>query len=350
MGKNNTIIDLRSDTVTLPTLEMYKAIKNAKLGDSGRGEDPTVNKLEEIASAKFGMEDAVLTSSGTMSNLIAMIAHKGKGEVILLGKESHIYLAETDSLSKIAGLIPILIKEDEGIMDLSELEYYITAKKFARFKPGLVSLENTHNFAGGTILSPEYIKKVAKISHKNGLPLHIDGARIFNASVALKRSVKEFVKYTDSISICLSKGLSAPIGSLLIGSNIFIKKARVIKKILGGNMRQAGIIAAAGIVALENMIDRLAEDHKNAKILAENLNTILGLDINLNSVATNIIRLDASGLKIDACQFVEKLEEKNIKTLPVAKNIVRMVIHKDISTNDIYNIIDRIKKIASSIS
>ena len=349
-------VDLRSDTVTLPTPEMYKAINEAKLGDSGRlgdsgkGDDPTVNKLEDMVASKFGMEDAVLTPSGTMSNLIAMITHTGKGEAVLLGKESHIYLAEAGSISRIAGLIPVLVKENEGMMDLDEIDYYIHAKGIFTLKPGLVSIENTHNFAGGTVLSSEHIEQVAETTHANGLPLHIDGARIFNASVALGRDVKEFTKNADSICFCLSKGLSAPIGSLLVGSKKFIQKARDVKKVLGGNMRQAGIFAAAGIVALENMVDRLADDHKNARILAENLNIIEGLNINLDSVVTNIVRLDVSELKINAYEFVDLLKEKNIYALPFTEDIVRMVTHKDITTNDIYYVIDQIKDLIQDVN
>jgi len=342
-------IDLRSDTVTLPTEEMYKAIEIAKLGDSGRGDDPTVNELEKKAANKLGMEDALLTPSGTMSNLIAMMVHTKRGEGILLGKSTHIYLKEFASLSYIAGLMPILLEEKKGMINLQETKYFINSKHLS-FKPGLVILENTHNCAGGTVISPEEIYQVSEIAHKNNLPVHIDGARIFNAAVAIHINVKEFTKHIDSICFCLSKGLSAPIGSLLVGKKEFIEKARPIFNVLGGKMRQAGIIAAPGIVALEKMVDRLEEDHNNAKLLAKEISLIKGLNIDLSTVQTNIIRIDVSEINVNSSQFANFLEKKGVLVLPFDDYIVRMVTHKDISSSDIDYTIERIKKIINEMN
>jgi len=342
-------IDLRSDTVTLPTEEMYEAIKIAKLGDSGRREDPTVNELENKAANKLGMENALLTPSGTMSNLIAMMVHAKRGEGILLGKSTHIYLKEFASLSCIVGLMPILLEEKKGMINLEELEYFVNSK-YLSFKPGLVILENTHNCAGGTVISPEETYQVSEIAHKKNLPVHIDGARIFNAAIAMKTDVKEFTKHIDSICFCLSKGLSAPIGSLLVGKKEFIEKARLIFNLLGGKMRQAGIIAAPGIVALEKMVDRLEEDHDNAKLLAKKINLIKGLNVDLSTVQTNIVRIDLSEININSYQFVNLIEEKGILALPFDDYIVRMVTHKDISSSDIDFTIERIKKIINEMN
>ena len=266
------MIDLRSDTVTHPTPQMREAMARAEVGDDVYGEDPTVNRLEELAASKLGKEAAVFVASGTMGNLIALLTHCARGDEVIIGRQQHSFNSEAGGMAALGGITPYpLLNQPDGTLALDEIEHAIRHEDEHYPRTRLVVIENTHNYCGGQPLTVEYTRRVREIVSAHNLNLHIDGARIFNAAIALGVDVQDLVKDADSIQFCLSKGLSAPVGSLLVGSKDFIGRARRNRKMVGGGMRQAGIIAAAGIVALETMIDRLAEDHANAKYFAENL-------------------------------------------------------------------------------
>ena len=328
-------IDLRSDTVTLPTEEMLEAIRNAELGDDVYGEDPTVNQLEEMAAEKMGKEAAMLVPSGTMANLISLMANTRRGDSVILGVDSHIYRYEVGGVSVIADLLPILVKEKMGFMDPAEIEAAIQPVDLYRAPTTLICIENTHNRAGGVVITPQQIEQIRRVADEHNLRLYMDGARIFNAAVALKVDVKEFTRHVDNLMFCLSKGLSCPIGSIVVGSREFIDRARKIRKMLGGGMRQAGIIAAPGIIALEKMIDRLEEDHRNARLLAEGLAKIDGLKVDLRTVQTNIVMCDVDGLGVSAETFVERLKARGVLINSISSSRVRFVTHRGIESGDI---------------
>ena len=339
------IIDLRSDTVTLPTQEMLQAIFNAPLGDDVYREDPTVNKLEELAAKKMGKEKALLVTSGTQGNLVSVLAQTKKGDEVIMEATSHIYLTEVGGMSVVGGLMPKPIPGKLGILDPTVLEGAIREKNIHYPEPTLVVIENTHNMAGGTCWNPSQIKAIHEVAKKHGMNVHMDGARVFNAAVALNIDVKELARYVDSVMFCLSKGLSAPIGSLVVGDEEFIERARKWRKMLGGGMRQAGVIAAPGIIALEKMVDRLKEDHDNAKALAEGLARIRGIFIDLETVQTNIVRYDIAGLGMTSKEFVAKLGKCGIKTSG-SDTSIRMVTHRMVCRSDIDYTLRTIEKIA----
>jgi len=331
-------VDLRSDTVTLPTPSMLKAILEAKLGDDVFGEDPTVRQLEEMAAEMMGMEAGLLVVSGTMGNLVSLLAHCNRGDEAIVGNLSHIFLYEAGGLSVLGGIHSHQVpNQPDGTMLLEDIELAINKEDNPHLAPTrVICLENTHNRCYGAPLTPKYTKEVGELAKKYDLKLHIDGARIFNAAVALGCDVRELVKGADSITFCLSKGLSAPIGSVICGSSEFIHKARRMRKLVGGGMRQAGIIAAAGIVALEEMIDRLVEDHENARRLAEGISKIPGLLIDVQRVRTNILYFDlAPNASIEPSEFLEKLNERGVKILKVGARRFRAVTHYGIDAEDI---------------
>ena len=344
------VIDLRSDTVTLPTEEMLEAIRHAKLGDDVYREDPTVNLLEEMAAEKMGKEAALLVTSGTQANLVSVMANTKRGDAVILEADSHIYWYEVGGISAIAGVFPITVKGHMGVMDPKDIEAAIRPKNIHFPETTLVCIENTHNRAGGTIVTPEQIKAISDVAKAYGLKVYMDGARIFNAAVALKRDVKDFTKHVDNLMFCLSKGLSCPIGSLVVGSEEFIDKARKIRKILGGGMRQAGIIAAPGIIALEKMIDRLEEDHKNARLLAEGLAKIEGIYVDLKRVQTNIVHFDVSGLGVTAEDFISRLKQRGVLALTRSKTMVRMVTHRGIEREHIERTLSIVEEIVREIN
>jgi threonine aldolase len=323
-------IDLRSDTVTLPTEEMLEAIRHAKLGDDVYGEDPTVKKLEEMAAEKMGKEAALLVTSGTQANLVSLMNNAKRGDLVFLEAESHIYWYEGGGISAIAGLLPWLIKGHFGAIDPEDLEAAIRPKNIHFPEPSLICIENTHNRYGGTIVTPDQMRAISEVARRHSLKFYMDGARIFNAAVALRVNVKEFTKHVDNLMFCLSKSLSCPVGSVVVGTQQFIEKARKTRKVLGGGMRQAGIIAAAGIVALEKMIDRLEEDHRNARRFAEEIAKINGIKVDLDAVQTNMVRFDISDLGVTDELFVLKLKENNVLVSTMAKNSVRIVTHRGI--------------------
>ncbi|HSR56741.1 MAG TPA: low-specificity L-threonine aldolase, partial [Candidatus Binataceae bacterium] len=285
------MIDLRSDTVTLPTPEMREAIARAELGDDVYGEDPTVNRLEAMAASMLGKEAAVLVASGTMGNLIAMLTHCPRGTKAIVGAEAHTYFYEAGGASALGGIILTPVRNSpDGELDTEELAREIGAPHDDHFaEPSLVALENTHNRCGGAPVKLSHMDEVRDLARKRSLPVHLDGARIFNAAIALETSAKEIAGYADTVCFCLSKGLACPVGSLLCGSREFIGRAKRTRKVLGGGMRQAGIIAAAGIVALTSMVDRLAEDHQNARALAQGLGLVAGINVKPAAQRTNMV-------------------------------------------------------------
>jgi threonine aldolase len=340
------IIDLRSDTVTLPTEEMLEAIKSAALGDDVFGEDPTVNELEALAAKKIGKEDALLVTSGTQGNLVSILSHTKRGDEVILEADAHIYHYELGGLSAIAGVLPRLVKGEMGVLAPEAVEEAIRPPDLHFPKTTLLCLENTHNLAGGTCITPSQTRKLHNVAAKHGLNVHLDGARIFNAAIALDVDVKELVAPVDSVMFCLSKGLSAPIGSLVVGSSSFIEKAHRMRKMLGGGMRQAGIIAAAGLIALEKMVDRLREDHANARLLAEGLAKIDGIKIDLRRVQTNIVIFDVTDLGLTGSEFIQALSNYGVKALTVRGNVVRMVTHRGILREDILETLGAVNEIS----
>jgi len=329
-------IDLRSDTVTLPTPTMREAIYNAELGDDVFGEDPTTNRLEKMAAERMGKEAALMVASGTMGNLVCALTHCRRGEEVILGDQSHTFLYEAGGISAVGGIHPhTIVNQPDGTMRLEDIEAAIRGNNVHFPRSRLICLENTHNRCYGSALTPRYMESVAKLAAGRGLCVHLDGARVFNAAIALGVDVTELTCHADSVSFCLSKGLSSPVGSILCGSSDFIAEARRNRKVLGGGMRQSGIIAAAGITALEQMVNRLAEDHENAKRLAEGIARIAGLSIELNRIQTNIVYFDMSDEQFDAGTFVTQLAERGIKILQVAPSRLRAVTHYGIIAQDI---------------
>ena len=342
-------IDLRSDTVTLPTNEMREAMKNANVGDDVYQEDPTVNRLEELAAKKLEKEAALFVPSGTMGNLIAVLTHCQRGDEVILETDSHIYYYEVGGLSAIAGVVPRLIAGNKGVLNPDDIKKELREENLHYPKTTLLCVENTHNRAGGTITSPKVIKEICQLAHQRNIKVHLDGARIFNAAIALNIKPALLTKDVDSVMFCLSKGLSAPVGSILAGSKEFIQRARKNRKMLGGGMRQAGILAAAGIIALEKMVDRLKEDHKNARILGEGLANISGINVDLETIQTNMACFDLQESSMDTFQFLPKLAKYNILGSPRPPTQVRLVAHYGISEDDIYATIKAIKEIVTSI-
>ena len=329
-------IDLRSDTVTLPSDEMREAMRSADLGDDVFGEDPTVNELQEMAAELMGKEASLLVSSGTMGNLVCVLTYCSRGEEVILGDKSHIFLNECGSMSTVGGVHPHTIaNQPDGTMRLEDIEAAIRGDNEHWPRTRLICLENTHNRCSGAPLTPDYMASVAALAHERGFKVHLDGARIFNAVVALGVDVKELTHHADSLSFCISKGLSAPVGSVVCGTREFIAEARRNRKVLGGGMRQAGIIAAPGVVALGKMVTRLAEDHKNARLLAEGIARISGLSVDVSKVKTNIVYFDIDAQRITTEQLRTDLEKRGIKALPTGPRRFRMVTHYGIDAEDI---------------
>lgn len=324
------VVDLRSDTVTKPTPAMRRAMAEAEVGDDVYGEDPTINKLERRAAETFAREAAIFVPTGSMGNSIAIKIHTQPGQEIICEERGHIFNYEMGMLSFFSGCVPRTIFGENGILTWSEIKKKIAPGIYYRAQTGLVSLENTHNMAGGTVYPTAVAEEICDGAHAMGLRVHLDGARVFNASVALGKPVAEITKKFDSVMFCLSKGLGAPVGSLLVGSKKFIEQARVYRKALGGGMRQAGVLAAAGLIALEEGPKRLHEDHANAKLLAEGLSKLRGIKIDPAKVQTNILVFDISGTGMDSAAFTRKLMEKNVLASGISPTEVRIVTHVDV--------------------
>ena len=329
------LIDLRSDTITLPTPAMRKAMAAAEVGDDVFGEDPTVRKLEEMAAQRMGKAAGLLVASGTMANLVCQMAHCGRGDEMILGDKSHIFYYEQGGSAAIGGIHPRIVpNQPDGSLLPEDILSAIRIDNIHFPVTRLIVLENTHNLCNGSPLSASYLKQVETIAGEKGLKLHIDGARIFNAAIALGVSPAELAVPADSISFCLSKGLAAPVGSVVCGSETFIAKARRMRKVLGGGMRQAGIIAAAGIVALEQMVERLAEDHENARHLAEGLADLEGLSVGgVEKVRTNILYMDLTSDE-PATETAQKLARAGVRVNPVGSHRLRAVTHHGITAED----------------
>src|SRR3990170_518931 len=338
-------VDFRSDTVTLPTEEMLEAIRHAKLGDDVYGEDPTVNELERLAAERMGKDSAVLVASGTMANLVSLMSNTRRGELVILESESHMYWYEVGGVSAVAGLLPWPVKSKLGAFDPGDVEAAIRPKNIHFPEPALVCVEDTHNRHGGTIVTPEQLRAISEVAGAHGLRVYMDGARLFNASVALKTDVKEFTKHVDNLMFCLSKGLSCPVGSLVVGTRDFVEKARKVRKLLGGGMRQAGVIAAPGIIALERMVDRLEEDHRKARFLAEGIAKINGLGGDLERVQTNMVLFDISGLGVADERFLSSLKAKGVLAAAIAKHRIRFVVHRGIEREHVEKALNAIRSV-----
>jgi threonine aldolase len=344
------IIDLRSDTITLPTEAMRRAIFQAEVGDDVFQEDPTVNRLEAMAAQVLDKEAALFTASGTMSNLIAVLAHTHPGDEIILGSEAHMFWYEVGGVSAFGGVMVHTVPNDpDGGIDPDTVVQAIRPKNIHYPPTTLLCLENTHNRCGGAALTPEYTATMCQLAHQHGLRVHLDGARIFNAAIALNVPASQLAKNADSVCFCLSKGLSAPVGSLLCGPRELVDRARKRRKMAGGGMRQVGIIAAAGIVALETMVDRLAEDHATARHLAQGLARIPGIDINPEKVQTNIVMFQTPAL-VPAPEFVQRLDERGVKLIHRGDRWVRAVTHRMVSTADIDDALSRIELLVREFS
>ena len=325
--------DFRSDTVTRPTAEMREAMYRAEVGDDVYGEDPTVNKLENLAAQMLGKEAAIFVTSGTMGNLAAVLAVCARGDEAIMGTQGHTMLHEAGGVSALGGVVIHTVPNlDDGTLDLEDLPKALrTPGDVHEPISRMLIIENTQNACGGIPISAEYTEKAAEFAHMNGLWLHVDGARIFNAAIALEMPASSLVRSADSITFCLSKGLCAPVGSVLCGPKPFIHKARRLRKMLGGGMRQAGVLAAAGIVALESMVDRLAEDHQRAKALAEGLSSIPGVELIKHSPTTNMVFIRvASERKLSNEAFIAHLKSQGVLINDTAPCEFRLVTHHDI--------------------
>ena len=330
------IVDMRSDTITQPTPAMRQAMSEAKVGDDVFGEDPTVNRLEEMVAERLGKEAALFVTSGTMANLVAQLTHCGRGNEMILGDQSHMFVYEQGGSAALGGIHPrSLENKHDGTMALEDIEAAIRPENVHFPRTKLIVLENTHNRCNGSPLDVSYMHSVAELARRYGLKLHVDGARLFNAAKALGVDAGDLVAEADSVSICLSKGLAAPVGSVVSGSTDFISEARRNRKVVGGGMRQAGILAAAGIVALTEMVDRLADDHENAKKLAEGLANMEGIFIDPDLVFTNIVYVDVTKKGMTSQILTERLHSRGVGLLPTGPKRLRAVTNYHVTSSDI---------------
>ncbi len=332
------MIDLRSDTVTKPTKAMLEAMMNAGLGDDVFEEDETVNLLQKKCAALTGKEDALFVTSGVMGNQLAIKCHTIPGDEVIVESESHILNYETASPSVISGVQLLPVRGEMGIFTSEDIRKYVRSQEYYFPVTRLICIENTHNRAGGVIQPVEVIKDISSFAKGNNIKLHLDGARIFNAQIETGISVKEYAGYFDSITFCFSKGLGCPVGSIICGSKEFIEMARKWRKILGGGMRQAGILAAAGIYALDNNVGRLKEDHRKTKYFAEQISKLDGINVDMRSVQTNILIFNSS--KIPKNDLINKLKEKGVIISSGSYDNLRVVFHLDLSEDDMNKAIE----------
>lgn len=328
-AKTPTVIDLRSDTVTLPTPEMWQAMATAEVGDDVYGEDPTVNRLEARAAEVFGREAAIFVPTGTMGNQTAIRLHTTHGQEVVCEARAHILDWEMAMVSAFSGCHLRTVAAERGVLTWGQIKAALSPKLYYRAQTGLISLENTHNMAGGTVTPLEVMEEIWAGAKDAGLPVHLDGARVFNAAVALGISVRELTRGFDTVMFCLSKGLSAPVGSMLVGSRELIGRARSVRKMLGGGMRQAGVLAAAGLIALEEMPKRLHEDHANARLLAEQIADLKQVELDLAAVQTNIVIFSLRG-QGDAAALVARLKQRGVAASAVGPHAVRFVTHRNV--------------------
>ncbi|CAM6110399.1 unnamed protein product [Calypogeia fissa] len=342
------IVDLRSDTMTMPTPAMRAAMAAAPVGDDVVGEDPTANELQASAAKLFCKDAALFVPSGTMGNLIAVLVHcEMRGSEVILGSECHIVNYEQGGIATLGGVYPKVIKNNaDGTIDLSELEAAVQPSDVHFAITRLICLENTHNRCGGRVLTAEYTDKVGELAKRHGIKLHIDGARIFNAATALGVSVARLVRSADSVSVCLSKGLGAPVGSVLVGSHEFIAKATRMRKALGGGMRQIGVLCASGLISLRDMSKRLQEDHRAARSLAEGLNKIAALQVDVEAVESNIIFVKVSSQSpLRAGEICASLNGVGIRCWPFENNSIRLVTSYQVTQDDVQHAISCFEKL-----
>lgn len=338
------VIDLRSDTVTRPTPAMREAMMNAVVGDDQVGEDPTINKLERRSAEMLGKEAAVFMPSGIMGNLSSVLAHAGRGTEAIFGDESHLLWYEGGGVAALGGVSPRTVQTElNGTLSLEKVEQAIRTPGPGYPETSLIAIENTHNRKGGTVLPQQYLADLASLAQKHDLPVHMDGARIFNAAAYLGVPVSEIAAHADTVQFCFSKGLAAPVGSMVVGTTEMMEKVRTQRKLLGGAMRQSGILAAAALVSLDQMIDRLPEDHRHARALAETIAKYPAYEINLDSVQTNLVIFKP---RMDQNAFIDALKARGVLASDMGINGVRFVTHYEISDNHIDQAISALKEIA----
>jgi threonine aldolase len=347
VGSNAGVVDLRSDTVTKPSSAMRRAMAEAEVGDDVYLEDPTVNALEHRAAEIFAKEAALFVPSGCMGNLIAIKVWTHHGDEVICEERSHVNLYELASMSAIAGCMPRIARGDDGILAWPQIEAVIRPKIYYDSQTALICLENTHNMAGGTMYTVERIDEICAQAHALDLRVHLDGARVFNASVALGVNVAAMTRNVDSLMFCLSKGLGAPVGSMVVGSREFIEKARIYRKMLGGGMRQVGVLAAAGRIALEESPKRLQIDHQNARRLAEGIAEIPGLRIDPRKVQTNIVIFESQDCGLNAVEVCEALKQLGIWALDTAPYSVRFVTHSDVDAGGVERALEVLREVVT---
>ena len=340
MDRTEHPVDLRSDTITRPTDAMWEAMHRAEVGDDVYGEDPTVQRLEELAAAMTGKEAALFVPSGTMGNSCALLAHTHAGEEMIVEELAHLYCWEAGAYANIAGLAARAVRGEDGIFTPAQLEEVLRGPNPHFPNTTLLCLENTHNNAAGAVWSVDEMATVAEVARAHGLKVHLDGARVFNAAVALGIDVRQIAATVDSVMFCVSKGLSAPLGSLLCGSRAFIDDAYRARKRLGGAMRQAGVVAAAGIVALETMVERLAEDHETARLLAEGLAAIDGITTQRAPRPSNILMADVGGVGWTSAQLIERWKAAGILCNPRPPSRVRLVTNRHVTPDDVAYVLE----------
>lgn len=339
------VVDLRSDTVTHPTDEMREAMRSVPVGDDVYGEDPSTNELEAIAAKTVGMESGIFVPSGTMANEIAIYVHTKREGEIIVEAESHIELFETGGPAILSGVQIRTVKGERGVFTPRQFVEAIRGNDPHEPATSMVSIENTHNLAGGTCWTPAQVQAIGKAARERGIPLHVDGARLFNSAVAQGLPASSLTKGADSAMFSLSKGLSAPVGSVLCGPKAFIDKARRVRKLLGGGMRQTGVLAAPGLIALRTMVARLKDDHANARRLAAGLSRLPGLKIDLEAVQTNIIMLDVAATKKTGPEFAAALEAVGVRTVSLDPRRIRLVTHRHILKDDVDWALERVGEI-----
>ena len=329
------VIDLRSDTVTKPSIAMRRAMAEAEVGDDVFLEDPTLNMLQERAAAVFGREAGLFVPSGSMGNLTCVMAHTRPGQEVICETNGHVYNYEMGALSALAGLLPRVVNGEDGVLSWDSIAPAIRPKVYYRPQTSLICLENTVNMAGGTVYPTSLANDICDRAHALGIQVHLDGARVFNAATYLGENVADMTRMFDSVQFCLSKGLGAPVGSMILGTREFVERCRSIRKMLGGGMRQAGVIAAAGLVALEEGPKRLKEDHDNAQLLAQKLSRVPGIDLNPAKVQTNIVIFSVRPSGLTSSEFLSQVASRGGLGVPVDGTRVRMVTHLDVSRREV---------------